>query len=116
DQPLLGQQPTQPLSLSVDSMQAAYVIYTSGSTGKPKGVCVPHQAVVRLVRNTNFIELKETDRMGQASNASFDAATFEVWGALLNGARLIGVPKEVALDARVLGEHLERTRINVLFI
>ncbi|WNG57420.1 amino acid adenylation domain-containing protein [Archangium gephyra] len=116
DQQLIGQQPTGQPSLPVDSMQAAYVIYTSGSTGKPKGVCVPHQAVVRLVRNTNFIELKETDRVGQASNASFDAATFEVWGALLNGARLIGVPKEVALDARALGEHLERTCINVLFI
>ncbi|HEX5752319.1 MAG TPA: amino acid adenylation domain-containing protein, partial [Archangium sp.] len=116
DQQLIGQQPTAPLSLSVDSMQAAYVIYTSGSTGKPKGVCVPHQAVVRLVRNTNFIQLVETDRVGQASNASFDAATFELWGALLNGARVVGVPKEIALDARALGEHLERTRINVLFV
>ncbi|HEX5752320.1 MAG TPA: amino acid adenylation domain-containing protein, partial [Archangium sp.] len=116
DQHLIGQQPTGSLSLSVDSMQAAYVIYTSGSTGKPKGVCVPHQAVVRLVRNTHFIQLTETDRIGQASNASFDAATFELWGALLNGARVVGVPKEIALDARALGEHLERTRINVLFV
>ncbi|HLM42772.1 MAG TPA: amino acid adenylation domain-containing protein, partial [Myxococcaceae bacterium] len=116
DQHLIGQQSAQPLVLSVDSAQAAYVIYTSGSTGKPKGVCVPHQAVVRLVRDTNFIELKETDRVGQASNASFDAATFELWGALLNGARLVGVPKDVALEARALGEHLERTRISVLFI
>ncbi|MFE8605167.1 non-ribosomal peptide synthetase [Archangium violaceum] len=113
---LIGQQSAQPLSLSVDSMQAAYVIYTSGSTGRPKGVCVPHQAVVRLVRNTNFIELNETDRVGQASNASFDAATFELWGALLNGARVVGVPKDIALEARALGEHLERTRINVLFV
>ncbi|WPB76076.1 amino acid adenylation domain-containing protein [Archangium violaceum] len=113
---LIRQQPTQPLSLSIDSMQAAYVIYTSGSTGKPKGVCVPHQAVVRLVRNTSFIELKEADRVGQASNASFDAATFELWGALLNGARVVGVPKDIALEAKALGEHLERTRINVLFV
>ncbi len=35
----------------------AYVSFTSGSTGKPKGVCVPHRAVVRLVRNTNYASL-----------------------------------------------------------
>jgi len=64
----------------------AYVIYTSGSTGKPKGVVVPHRAIVRLVINTNYIELGENDCIAQVSNAAFDAATFEIWGALLNGA------------------------------
>ena len=35
----------------------AYVMYTSGSTGRPKGVCVPHRAVVRLVRNTDYVSI-----------------------------------------------------------
>nr|VFK57073.1 MAG: AMP-binding enzyme [Candidatus Kentron sp. TC] len=71
----------------------AYVIYTSGSTGKPKGVAISHRAVNRLVFNTNYIELSSDDVVAQASNVSFDAATFEIWGALLHGARLVGITK-----------------------
>ncbi len=76
----------------------AYVIYTSGSTGRPKGVVVPHRAVVRLVRETDYIRLGPDDRVAQASNSSFDAATFEIWGALLNGCRLVGIERETLLS------------------
>ena len=69
----------------------AYIIYTSGSTGRPKGVAVPHRAVNRLVFKTNYIELDASDRIAQVSNMSFDAATFEIWGALLNGGQLRGL-------------------------
>jgi len=70
----------------------AYVIYTSGSTGKPKGVMVEHRAVNRLVLNTNYIEVLESDVFLQLSSLSFDAATLEIWGPLLNGARLVVAP------------------------
>lgn len=63
----------------------AYVMYTSGSTGRPKGVMVPHRAVVRLVKNTNFLEFRENDVFLQFSPISFDASTLEIWGPLLNG-------------------------------
>ncbi|WP_255663135.1 non-ribosomal peptide synthetase [Myxococcus sp. RHSTA-1-4] len=95
---------------------AAYVIYTSGSTGTPKGVCVPHRAVVRLVVETDFIQWSPDDRVAQASNASFDAATFEVWGALLNGARLVGVDRETALAPRAFATWLREQDIRVLFL
>lgn len=94
----------------------AYVIYTSGSTGNPKGVTVPHRAIVRLVRNTNYIQLTPDDRIAQASNASFDAATFEVWGALLNGARVVGVTKEVTLSPRDFACELREQKITALFL
>ncbi|AEI67135.1 non-ribosomal peptide synthetase [Corallococcus macrosporus] len=94
----------------------AYVIYTSGSTGTPKGVCVPHQAVVRLVVETNFIHVVPEDRVAQASNASFDAATFEIWGALLNGARVVGVNRETALSPRAFASWLREEGIRVLFL
>ena len=64
----------------------AYVVYTSGSTGTPKGAVIPHRAVTRLVINTDYAAIDRSDRIAQASNASFDAATFEIWGALANGA------------------------------
>ncbi|TAN69948.1 MAG: amino acid adenylation domain-containing protein [Methylobacter sp.] len=94
----------------------AYVIYTSGSTGMPKGVCITNAAVIRLVKNTNYIQIHADDCIAQASNASFDAATFEIWGSLLNGAQLAGIPKELLLSPDKLTEHLQSHRINTLFV
>ena len=70
----------------------AYIMYTSGSTGTPKGVCVPHRAVVRLVRGTNYFSATPDDVFMQFAPLSFDASTFEIWGALLNGAKLVLFP------------------------
>jgi len=68
-----------------DASSLAYVMYTSGSTGRPKGVMVPHRAVVRLVKNTNYLEFSEKEVFLQFSPISFDASTLEIWGPLLNG-------------------------------
>jgi len=55
-----------------------YVIYTSGTTGKPKGTLTTHRNVVRVVRNTNYIQLTENDRILQLSNYAFDGSTFDI--------------------------------------
>lgn len=67
----------------------AYIMPTSGSTGPPKLVGVPHRAVVRLVHRSRTLPLDHTDRTMLIANPSFDAATFEVWGALANGGRVV---------------------------
>jgi amino acid adenylation domain-containing protein len=72
----------------------AYVMYTSGSTGTPKGIVVPHRGVVRLVRETDYITIGADDVFLQLAPVSFDAATLEIWGPLLNGARLAVHPPE----------------------
>jgi len=94
----------------------AYIIYTSGSTGQPKGVAVPNRAVNRLVRNTNYIALDATDRLAQISNISFDAATFEVWGALLNGGQLRGIESDVALSPKDFARELKEQGITAMFL
>lgn len=94
----------------------AYIIYTSGSTGTPKGICIPHRAVNRLVLNPDYISLAPGDRIAQASSMSFDAATFEVWGALLNGGTLVGIPQEILLSPPDLALMLRQERIDSLFL
>ncbi|WP_456085763.1 amino acid adenylation domain-containing protein [Limnoraphis robusta] len=105
-----------PLITCVTPENLAYVIYTSGSTGQPKGVIVPHQAVNRLVLNTNYIYFQSSDVVAFASNFSFDAATFEIWGALLNGASLAVITKDVALSPHNFADQIHSQGITVLFL
>jgi amino acid adenylation domain-containing protein len=92
----------------------AYVMYTSGSSGTPKGICVTHRNVVRLVRNTNYVRFEPGDRVAQISNAAFDAATFEVWGALLNGGELVGFDRDTMLSPGSLAAALRERGIDTM--
>jgi amino acid adenylation domain-containing protein len=99
----------------VDAEHLAYICYTSGSTGAPKGVSVMHRSVARLVCNTNYVTLTPEDRLLQFAPVAFDAATFEIWGALLNGAQLVIFPPEQP-TLHELGAFLERERITTLWL
>ena len=94
----------------------AYVLYTSGSTGEPKGVVIPHSGIIRLVIGNDYAPFAESDVVAFASNLCFDAATFEIWGALLNGGTLVTTPLDVLLDPARLAAHLEANHITTLFL
>ncbi|HST60795.1 MAG TPA: amino acid adenylation domain-containing protein, partial [Longimicrobium sp.] len=97
-----------PAAAGTDPEAVAYVMYTSGSTGRPKGVEVPHRAIVRLVRGQDFVAIDPSDVFLQLAPASFDAATLELWGPLLNGACLAIHPAgqpTVESIGRALAEH-----------
>ena len=72
--------------------EAAYVMYTSGSTGTPKGVRVTHRGIVRLTRSGGTLAFEPRDVVVQYASLAFDAATIEIWGALLSGATLAVAP------------------------
>jgi len=94
----------------------AYVMYTSGTSGVPKGVMVEHRPIIRLVVHTNFCHLGTADRVLQAGPLAFDASTFEIWGALLNGGCLCLAPKEVLLDTARLRRLIQRHGITTTFL
>ncbi len=94
----------------------AYIAYTSGTTGKPKGVMVEHRNVIRLVKNTNYVELDSQTKILQTGSISFDATTFEYWGALLNGGELHILPQEELLKTDSLKQKLIESRISTMWM
>jgi amino acid adenylation domain-containing protein/thioester reductase-like protein len=90
-----GPRPPTPVTHGGDP---AYIMFTSGSTGIPKAVAVPHRAVARLVVGTDYLQITAADRVSHTGHPAFDASTFEVWGALLNGAQLVIVDQATLLD------------------
>ncbi|MFT5097903.1 MAG: amino acid adenylation domain-containing protein [Planctomycetaceae bacterium] len=94
----------------------AYMIYTSGSTGRPKGVVVPHRSAVRQLINSDFLPLYPGDVVGQVSNLAFDVSIIEIWGPLLNGARIEMVPPACRLEPRVLVDFIREQGVTVLFL
>ena len=99
-----------------DPERLAYVMFTSGSTGVPKGVSVKHRGVVRLVQGTNHVRLSAADRVAQASDPSFDASTFEIWGSLLAGARLVVFSRELVMAPPRMISAIRRQGVSVMIL
>jgi len=110
-------QETDPFDLPCRNtpLDLAYVMFTSGTTGQPKGVMVPHRGVVRLVVQPDYVKLGPEDVLLQFAPLSFDASTFEIWGSLLNGAKLVIAPSE-SLDFTELGNVISAHRVTTLWL
>jgi amino acid adenylation domain-containing protein len=93
----------------------AYVMYTSGSTGLPKGVCVPHRGAARLVKSAQYTNFDNKQVFLQLAPISFDAATFEIWGSLLNGAKLVLFPSD-KLSLVELGHIIRQQQITTIWL
>ncbi|AUS81135.1 hypothetical protein C1701_25465 [Actinoalloteichus sp. AHMU CJ021] len=108
--------PSEPPSVPpISSSRAAYVIYTSGSTGRPKGALATHEAVARVCWRPEHLPVGPGDVVSQVAPLSFDAATLEVWGALLNGAAL-AVPPPGPLSLPELGEYVAARGVTALWL
>ncbi len=107
--------PKENINAPTRATSLAYVMYTSGSTGQPKGVCVTHRNTVRLVKNTNYASFKPDDVFLQLTSISFDLATLEIWGSLLNGARLVIYPERQP-SLTTLGVILRQHQVTILWL
>ncbi len=101
---------------ALHSENLIYAIYTSGSTGQPKGTLLMHKNVVRVVKNTNYVEVSENDRVMQISNYVFDCSVFDIYSALLNGACLVIIPRETSLDIPALADFIIKKKISACCI
>jgi amino acid adenylation domain-containing protein len=111
----LAQEPDTPPDGTLRSMDPVYVMFTSGSTGSPHAVEVPHRAVVRLVRGVDYVRLGPGETLVSLAPPAFDASTFEIWGALLNGGRLVVAPPGQLAPADI-GDLVVGERITTLWL
>ncbi|HEY2694440.1 MAG TPA: amino acid adenylation domain-containing protein [Pseudonocardiaceae bacterium] len=92
----------------------AYAIYTSGSTGAPKGVLVAHaNATAFIGEMIRVMAVTPRDRIVQYSSLNYDVSVFDVFTALLSGARLCLVGAEVRISPAKLTELLRDQRITI---
>ncbi len=93
----------------------AYVMYTAGSTGQPKGVEIRHRGIVRLVCGAGYAHFGASETFLQLAPISFDASTFELWGALVHGSRCVLFPGTLPAPQE-LGAVLRRDRVSTLWL
>jgi amino acid adenylation domain-containing protein len=102
-------------TIVVEADAVAYVNFTSGSTGRPKGVPIRHRSIARLTFGARYARLDERSRLLLLAPVTFDAATFEIWGALLHGGTCVLYPDGFVRLSQ-LGQVLRAHGITVLFI
>lgn len=93
----------------------AYVLFTSGSTGTPKGVEVTHGGLVNLLRSGADILPRREDTGLHQAPLEFDMSALEIWGALLNGARLVVSPPGYP-DPEALGRLIAERGVTIAIV
>ncbi|HET6345278.1 MAG TPA: AMP-binding protein, partial [Myxococcota bacterium] len=78
-------------------------------------MAVTHRNVARLVRGVSYVVLDHNTTILQLAPLSFDASTFELWGALLQGGRCVLMPAG-PVSASQLGEALVRHEVETLWL
>ncbi|WP_321779479.1 amino acid adenylation domain-containing protein [Sulfurimonas sp.] len=102
--------------LHIGGHNIACVFFTSGSTGKPKGVLMPHMGITGLIRSPHYLTMESSDNVLSSSSIAFDAASFEIWTALLNSATLVCIDYEVIINPEEYANFLDHHDITVMWV
>lgn len=109
DWPRISEESDQNQASGVTPDNMAYVIYTSGSTGQPKGVMICHVSICNTLRwRERTFSLTGADCILQNIAFAFDPSVWQIFGALMSGARLLmaqpGGHKDPAYLVREIAE------------
>lgn len=113
EQTLVGRDTSPACPAGAESI--ACINFTSGSTGRPKGVPILHRGINRLVHNASYGPMNEESRVLQVTPFTFDIATWEIWGALLNGGTSVMYPAEFVRLSH-LKQVIQAGRVNILLL
>ncbi|WP_194905550.1 non-ribosomal peptide synthetase [Catenulispora rubra] len=108
-----AEQPDTALGTALHPDMLAAQIFTSGSTGRPKAVALTQRGVIDLVRPGDYSGLGSQRTLLWLSSVSFDAATWEIWGTLLHGARGVVHP-ELAFTAGAIGAAIQENGVTAV--
>ncbi|WP_156765266.1 condensation domain-containing protein, partial [Mycobacterium sp. 1245852.3] len=112
DDPAIDTQPTTAPGAPAPE-NIAYFIYTSGTTGTPKGVAIAHDNVTWLARALDQ-SLPPGQVWTQSHSTAFDYSVWEIFGALLQGRRLVVIPESFATSPEDLRALLIAEKVSVL--
>ncbi|MGE5398815.1 MAG: amino acid adenylation domain-containing protein [Ignavibacteriales bacterium] len=77
---------------------------------------IEEKSVIRLVRNTKYYNLDAKDKIFTTSSFSFDAITWDLWGALLNGGTLYIELTDDYLDPEKLKKYFNAYDITAVLL
>ena len=92
----------------------SYVIFTSGSTGNPKGVMIEHRNVVNLAKSEAIaLKLNTNSRFLSVASIGFDAAGWDIYGALINGCTVVIAPEQIQIDPVALAKFIISNNVTI---
>lgn len=101
-------------NISIKPDNICYLIYTSGSTGTPKGVTLTHKNIISFLQSIQLhedIQFKENDISLSLLKYSFDGSACDIYSSLLNGGKLVIIPKQIELNPELVVKLIEKEKI-----
>lgn len=103
------------LSAVVDT-DPIYIMFTSGSTGTPKGVTIPHRGILDYAQWVcEAFGFGEDTVMANQAPFYFDNSTFDIYGSMRCGGKLVLIPETLFMFPLKLPQFLEEQEITSIF-